>query len=228
MSEMMSTTKLLVFSGKKEDFVTWKTKFMALARKKGYQYILQGKMPEKMSEEDITKNDDGLADLTLVLQNKSDLRCLNAVRIAQKGLDNGSLAKAWEILCQKHQPNTTTAKSLMLKSFHNNELTNEKTNPEDWIAELEEIQKGLLLVHKYKLKTEVIAEHVINNLPEMYNAVLGEYRRKLATGEAIDFDEIVQVLSDHWAREQARGKVSKNNNSNDTAFHAFRKLKGTI
>ena len=140
------TIKVIRFSGKKEDWVYWESKFLARARRKKYLDVLRGtispkteeefskitKESEKALEEEIReKNAYALEDLLLSIQtdnSKGRIAASLVLSIKNEEYLDGHAHQAWTKLTKKYKP--SSAPSLMrLKNEFQNEKLKENEDP---------------------------------------------------------------------------------------------------
>ncbi len=72
--------KVIGFSGKKKDWITWEEKFLSKAKRRGYKDLLLGRVVIPMSTADLTWDNDSNASDGSNLQAKEAIKLKNKTR----------------------------------------------------------------------------------------------------------------------------------------------------
>ena len=179
-----TSIRVVIFSGKKEDWESWKEKFLVKASIRGYESVLTGetKIPATHDEdgnkltltaeeqEIVEQNKKGFGDLILSID------CSTAAgKVAFATIKNtktkehpgGNVRNAFNRLKQKYEPSTTPQLMQLTKDFHSKVLKPNQ-DPDMYITELEAIKVQMEeLDHSMTDKSLII--HVLNNLPKDYD-----------------------------------------------------------
>ena len=133
------TICVISFDGKKIGWSSWKEKFLARAKKKGYKDVLLGKTHVVKDSVPIASNDPykdeklkarednkaAYADLILSI-NTLRLAGRIAFNLAKSSKSNdypnGHAATAWQSLERKYNPKTTTSRTKLHKEFYGAKL----------------------------------------------------------------------------------------------------------
>jgi len=176
--------KVIVFSGKQEDWKFWEVKFLTRARCKGFREILLGtvqiltdsekfdlnKADEKAKSEICEKNELAFEELALLIDtSKGDGRVKFQVVCCCKTNDykNGNAADAWKHLTVKYVPNMVPIKLELKSKFQKSKLQDMSKDPDVWISNLESIHARLKDLNADILNKDFII-HVLNGLPAKY------------------------------------------------------------
>ena len=143
----ISYTKLIKYPDDENirTILNWRRQFLAIALWPGYRSILTGDVKvEKNSDATVQSlNTVGYSDLILVTANNAKATRTVSTAIT-KDFKGGHLPTAWKKLIGRTIPNTTATKSKITTMFSELQLDSASTDPEEWIAELEDYQ--LILV----------------------------------------------------------------------------------
>ena len=131
--------KVIIFSGKQEDWKFWEVKFLARARHKGFREILLGtvKIPKDLEKFDLTvpaekaqskirdKHELAFEEQVLSIDNsEGDGRVAFQAVCCCKSDDykNGNAADAWKHLTAKYAPNMAPIKLELKSEFQKSKL----------------------------------------------------------------------------------------------------------
>jgi Reverse transcriptase (RNA-dependent DNA polymerase)/gag-polypeptide of LTR copia-type len=178
------STKIIPFTGKGEDWESWKTKFQARAMLRGYEAILMGDETapkthtaagvklQNMSSEDkelMNANQRGFVDLILSMENTGAGKIALKIVMGTKTdpeLPGGSLRVAYLRLKNKYEPSTEPQLVLINKKFHSTTMKHNQ-DPDIFITDLEAMKTKMCdLGHKIDEKTLIL--HIMNNLTPEY------------------------------------------------------------
>ena len=153
------TIKVIVFSGKKEDFADyWEDKFLALASHRGFQELLTGCKPEEVpkystildaTQADEKKqiritdlNKEAFEELILLIDTSTAAGKFSFSIIKgckTKDYLNGNTPKAWKRLCDKYIDKSAPTLINIKRKFAKSRLKKNTKDPKEWITELEEL-----------------------------------------------------------------------------------------
>jgi hypothetical protein len=146
-SQVEKSIRVILFSGKTSDWISWEEKFLARAKRNGYKDILLGKIdiPEEGESLDEERrkvkdlNEIGFSDLILSMDTSTSAGkvAFGLVR-ASKSIEypDGNIAKAWEKLKRKYAPTTAPTLAKYHKQFYRAKLR-KGSDPESFITYLE-------------------------------------------------------------------------------------------
>jgi gag-polypeptide of LTR copia-type len=119
----------------------------------------------------------------------------------------GSAREAWKRLNNKFEPKTATSCLRLQNLFHKSYLQSSQ-DPDKWITELEELRMRIIAA-KSELTEESLMEHVLNNVPEMYNIEVSKLEDRLGDlSDLLRIEEIGAALSLKY--EHIYSKKNKN------------------
>ena len=121
----LKSTRVVPFSGKKEDWDMWQIKHVGRSRVRGTFGVLTGteKIPIIASGKTASTEEEELIELNTIayndlLQSCSEAISFNLVRTGiTDDLPDGSAAQAWKNLCSKYSPNTVAEKIRLKKEL---------------------------------------------------------------------------------------------------------------
>jgi gag-polypeptide of LTR copia-type len=180
-----TSIRVVMFSGKRDEWESWKEKFMVKAAIRGYKTLLTGedKAPDTQDPKDGTKKK--LADDIQELADKNkkwfgdlilSIDCTKptgkvafaTVKNAKtKEIPGGDLFLAFTRLKTKFEPSTTPQLMQLTKEFHSKSLMRNQ-DPDIFITKLEALKIKLEdLDHVITEKAMVL--HILNNLNKTYD-----------------------------------------------------------
>ena len=86
-------------------------------------------------------------------------------------LPDGSAALAWQRLKLRWQPTTMTSLFKLEAEFANKRLEYKTRNPEEWIAELEQLKIRIASLGG-EVTNERMISHILSNLPPLYKSTM--------------------------------------------------------
>ena len=230
MTDTTASIKIIPFSGKKTDWSSWKEKFLARARRRGYKELLEGteKIPKDAdapvataSDEDKQKykdlrdaNELAYEDLILCIDSTTSagrvaFSCVKGSKTAE--IKGGDCAVAWKRLHNKFEPKTAPSRLNLKKQFLQSNLQT-RQDPDEWITDLEDLKDQLIQANS-TVTDEDLLEHILNNVPETYNIEVSQLEKKLGdANNPLTIEEVRDALG--LVYERLYGK-KKNNNKND-------------
>ena len=176
--------RVIVFSGKQQDWTMWEEKFLARANKKGYKKLLVGsetapKDGEVWDERTVegkekkrlrAANEAAYEDLILSIDgtHPSGRVAFNLVRLAKtRDFADGDAKLAWARLQNKYATKSAPSLMALKKEFTNSRLTNKKDDPDVWITNLEDLRVKMELQGSSMSDIDFMI-HILNNLPKEY------------------------------------------------------------
>jgi hypothetical protein len=195
-------------------WTVWSKHFLARAHVKGYKKIL-------LKTEQVPKFDEQLDVTTDAGKKKANIRNLNEVayddlllsfsdivnfslihQAVTEELPDGDAGSAWTNLCNKHEMKTSSNKVKLKLENNQSQLTDAKTDPELWIANLESTRIRLGKIN-VDISDDDMIIHIINNLPKEYEAVSDEIES--------DFDNVYATVDMEYIKNRLRSKFNKMN-----------------
>jgi hypothetical protein len=181
-SEEGSSAKGLVvptFSGNREDYKNWVTKFDSYAAVKKFYAVMKGdKVPPPHDQEVKSKEEEKIEEMNIF----GYAYMINAMNMKGKAfgivanaktteLPTGSCALAYKGLKDTYAPGTVAECVEIDKDFRNCSLKNVKTDPDTWFNELDD--------YKYRLGSlgttvsdEQMMAHILGNVPTQYGPMI--------------------------------------------------------
>ena len=209
-----SSIKVILFSGKKNEYDAWKEKFLARAKRRGIKeyYFKDAKEIPKSSEKLSTGTDAGKIRLQqgnitayeeLILSiNTETKEGRVAFRLVKgcktKDYEDGLASMAWKRLEAKYASKTAPTLVKLMKQFANCRLKDKEHDPDEWITELEELQARIeemspIKTDEKKLELDLMI-HVLNSLPEEYENQVEQLEDKLDKN-TLDLEQIRDKLN---------------------------------
>ena len=206
----LKAIKFLKFAGKESEWDHWSEKFVALARARGFAWILLGTEKVQGADEEIDKKKaDGSYELTEVeRKEKKRLRHANGnayinlqlsceelpcdlVSLAKtEELSDGCTSDAWERLTSEYDLTEGEDKITLLSMFQQNQLEDVRTNITVWLTSMA-IQVNKMKKLNHVLEEEYQITHILASLPREYGSVVEQVKIDRRTGSTlITMDEI--------------------------------------
>ena len=147
--------RVIEFSGEQKDWRLFSRKFLAKGGIKGYRNLLLGATAIPPASEVIDEtNDAGKAKAEAKKRNVSamgDLMLSVTNEVLLSILENtisteypeGNCREVWKAFITKYEPRTGATKVSLKKEFTTSKLSNVTDDPDEWISELEVLQKRL-------------------------------------------------------------------------------------
>jgi hypothetical protein len=240
----ISAIRVMNFTRKTEEWLTWSEKFLAKARRSGIKDIVLGKVTIPKTNEEINeKTDEGEGKSKLKICNFNDLsykelNFYSHVRNSSgkvefrmvKGCKNkdyteGNEAMAWERLTNKYEPTSVpslvkTERLFTKISFCKNE------DPDAWITTIE----------KFRMKLEDMGSavtddqfmiHVLNNPTSDYELQMILLEQRIVNKEnPLEFDELRKELNLRFERLSMQSESSNKSRANEEQDLITAKFKG--
>jgi hypothetical protein len=207
----LKSTRVVPFSGKKEDWDMWQIKHIGRARVRGTFDVLTGKeqVPVIAVGATPTADEEEIIELNVIAYNDLLQSCnepisFNLVRtgVTDK-LPDGSAAQAWKNLCSKFQPNTVAEKIRLKKEFQQLKLENASDDPDIWLTKLE-LTRMKLIKFKAGVSDDDLMMHVLNNLPSEYSQLIVTMEYMMNKNE-LDIDVLREMLNLAYSRMNPSG-----------------------
>ena len=239
----LKAIKVLKFEGKENEWDRWSEKFIALARARGFAWILLGTEQAPNADEDIDrKKADGSYELTdAERKEKKRLRQANGnayinlqlscedlpydlVSLAKtEELPDGCARDAWERLTIEYDLTEGEDKITLLTMFQQNQLEDVRTNITVWLTSLAMQVNKLKKLH-HVLDEEYQITHILASLPREYSSVVEQVKIDRRTSSTlITMDEVkkrlkeryLQLKKEHgWSEDEMALSIKSGNNQN--------------
>ncbi len=219
MSEYKEETsiRVITFDGKKTTWPSWKEKFLARAKKKGYKDILTKKVvpvPETttIADNDAQRdeklkarnaNENAYADLILSIDtSKAPGRAVFNLIKNTKSNDypDGYAGAAWEALEKKFDPTTAPSKAKLHRLFFKAKLK-KGADPVNFITYLEDV-RGRLKEAGTDIGDDMFILQAMNSLTKGYATEIRLMEEKMDAGENITVEQLKDRLSLGFERIQ--------------------------
>jgi len=232
--------KVIVFSGKQDDWRFWEVKFLARARRKGFRELLLGKLTIPIDTE-------VLNDTVPAEKIKIDIRDANELafeelvlsidtsqpegRVAFQSIcscrttdyKNGNAAVAWKSLSDKYAPKIAPMKLELKFEFQRMKLRDASEDPDVWISQLEDL-RGRLKDMNAPISDDDFFVHILNNLPPEYEVQVSKLEERFgSTTNPLTVQDLRTELNLKYARLK---RMSAEKTETDQALAAFRRFKG--
>ena len=180
--------RVVSFGGKTTEWSVWEEKFLALAGRRGYKDILQGKRTVPRTHDDDGKeivltgdeekahedNVRAYGDLALSIDTSQGAGMIAFKLIKStktKSYCDGNAYEAWKSLSEKYSP-TTDLSLLKLVDVFNKATMRKGSDPEGFINYLEELQVKINEIKPNKIEDDDIIIKVLNSGSNEYENVL--------------------------------------------------------
>jgi hypothetical protein len=211
----LKSTRVVPFSGKKEDWDMWQIKHVGRARVRGTYGVLKGTEAVPVIAAGAVASDEEQEIIELntiayndLLQSVSEAISFNLVRTGiTVELPEGSAAQAWKNLCSKYSPNTVAEKIRLKKELQQLKLESSSDDPDVWLTKLELIRMQLIKF-KAAVSDDDLITHVINNLPSDYNQLIVTMEYMLNKGE-LDINNMREMLNLAFSRMNPGGNIEE-------------------
>lgn len=237
----MSTSKeesirVVSFDGKRNSWPSWKEKFLAKAKKKGYKDILLGKIElvsetTKIADDDAQRevkllgrklNEDAYADLVLSIDcGKTQGRVVFNLIKNSKNDDypDGNARESWKSLERKFNPTTSTSRTKLHKEFYRAELR-KGADPINFITYMEDLRERLKET-KQPMSDEHFVTQILNGLTIIYDNEVRLIECDIDEGKHISIDDVKERLSLIYERKTGRQYTKESDDNHDADEKAF-------
>lgn len=191
----------------------WSKKFLATASRRGYKDVLTGKvtLPDALkAEKDWTTEDKSAmklnemaySDLLLSCSDELSFSIVDSSQYDDSGTGNSRIA--WQRLHARFEPKTGASKVQLKALFTKCQLKSVDTDPEEWIVELETIQRKLGTMKSIISEDDMLV-HILNNMPPEYEGIVETSEERLNDG-TLTLESLRLVLRTKYLRMQRYNK----------------------
>jgi hypothetical protein len=229
--------KSLPFSGKRADFMIWKSKFLAICIYHNCANIMTSLTdiaPNEATDLDPlvpehiplialrNQNKKAFMLLTLAITERVSYDAIINARTTE--LPNGDAKLAWTHLLELHQPTTRTELHHLQQQFHQCTLKSITKNPDDWFAQLEHIRVQLRIDHATDIPDDQMKTQILYNTdPDEYKIAKELLKHQLNMGNDVTINTIKstyrQIYGSH-VLEHKQTKQHKGGRSSEVALVA--------
>lgn len=230
-----SSIRVIMFTGKKQDWSAWEERFLAKARRKGFKNLLLGKEtipnssvlidestePGKVQKKILDLNDMAYSELILSMDIKKagGMVAFGIVKGSKSNdYEDGNGQVAWTRLKNKYAPKTAPSMVKLEREFRSSKLK-KGTDPDVWITNLEELRDRLAEMGSV-IKDDQFLVHILNNLsPEYELQVLFMEKRIGSTTDPLTVETFREDLNLKY--ERIHSKDDDKSDSDDGARKLF-------
>jgi transposase InsO family protein len=233
--------KVIGFSGKKKDWITWEEKFLSKAKRRGYKDLLLGRteIPKSTAvliavvDDDASDeanlirteemallvkirelNEQGYSDLILSMDTKENAGkvAFNLVRSSKnEDYEDGNIATAFKSLQRKYSPKTAPTLAKYHKLFYSAKLK-KKADPDVFITYLEDLRLNMAEM-KSKMTDDQFLLHLLNSLTKDYDPEVKDLEKRIGSDDnPLDIEEVREDLN---LRYERLGKPDDDSGSED-------------
>ena len=210
--------RTIPFSGKKQDYIIWRARFLSYYQIKGCKQVLLGKITVPKSSITLLKGTDdeellarhaNAVAYSMLNMAVSDAVSFGAVYNAQTAdLPDGDAAIALANLDKIFKSKSSAKKHELEQKFNECKLIRDEKNPDEFFAELDKIRLQLQI--DYDLKTyddDKVKSHILYNIkPRMYDTVLHVIKRDIDMGTSITLENLKEDLRRVYAQRYVEYK----------------------
>jgi hypothetical protein len=239
-----TSIKVILFSGKKDEWDNWKEFFLIKASMKGYEEILTGEEttpethnPRNGKKKTLTPEDQEIADknrkgfgeliLSIDHSNPHGKIAFAIVKNSKtEGMPNGDLHLVYCRLKKKFEPSTTPQLMQLTKTFHSKVLGKHQ-DPDTYITEMESLRIKLVQLN-HNITEQALILHVLNNLNEQYDMEIKMLEHKIniykeeGKGRELSIEDVRLELNLRYERIKNTNRA----NNIDHAYYLGTKFKG--
>jgi hypothetical protein len=178
--------KTIPFSGKKEDFTIWSSRFLSYLHLNNCKSTILGKtiIP---NDTDVLEPTDPLHVPLIQARSANNLAMLLLTMAITDTTSYGALyaegncAIAWRELNNIYKPMSKAKRYELEQEFNQCALTDESKNPDEWFTELERIKLQLKLdFNQHEIDDAKLIQHILfNTKPSIYATTLQIIKREL-------------------------------------------------
>ena len=217
-------------------FPVWKQKMLSAASSKGYDKYLTLSVAIKTQAEIDAKEVEYINEpdekdrrvkkgewAQMKRERKKSLEAADMLISSVRSKDLKMLVKCkgdpkamFERICKKYGTEEDTDLTDLLEDFNECVLKSKRHDPEDWYAELEQINEHLEEIDTDFAKSEKeVAAHIINNLPKGYSAV--KTIIQMDDQYLNDVEKLKKQITKHWKTNfRKKGKKKKKDSSSES------------
>ena len=211
----LKSSRVVPFSGKKEDWDMWQIKHVGRARVRGTYGVLMGTeaVPKIEAGIALSSNEEEIIELNTIayndlLQSCSEAISFNLVRTGiTEDLPDGSAAQAWKNLCSKYSPNTVAEKIRLKKELQQLKLESSSDDPDVWLTKLELIRMQVIKF-KASVSDDDLIMHVLKYFPSDYNQLIVTMEYMMNKDE-LDINNMREMLNLAFSRMNPGGNVEE-------------------
>lgn len=177
--------EVLAFSGKDEDWVFWRGKFLAHGRRLKFAKLLKGQAKAPPATQSLINpheqalldaHDDGYTEIVIaMLDRKISTDIAGCVSVEHP---DGDLLMAWNYLNDKFQPKNSSDKILLTEDLFGCKLGPMET-PEEWIGRFEVIQRKLETIYGVTYDDEDVLTMLMKGLSGKYKDLRISFLKQL-------------------------------------------------
>jgi len=232
--------KVIVFSGRQDDWKFWEVKFLARARRKGFRELLLGNKTipkdsvkldpsvpaEKIQIEICEANELAFEELVLSIdtsQPEGRVAFQTICSCMTTDYKNGNAADAWKSLTAKYAPKIAPMKLELKLEFQRMKLRDASKDPDVWISQLEDLRTRLKDMNA-AISDDDFYVHILNNLLPEYEVQVSKLEERFgSTTNPLTVQDLRNELNLKYARLK---RISAERTATDQALAAFRRYKG--
>ncbi len=247
-----ATIRVILFSGLKRDWTTWKAKFLTRANKKeirevfenmnedltitGPDEVTSGATAEEVSEYEakkalakanLKKNNEAFDDLLLSMDT-SNMSGTVAFRIVDRARTRAGLGiarQAWRNLNKRYEPRTTPNRAKLQMQFFGAKCSDNQ-DPEGYVSYMEDLRNHLEEAGGEPIKDDQFMTQVLNTLPSTYGDLVERLEERVGHMDVqirLTIEEMTEKLALRYERTFRRREHHK---KEDVALVASQQFKG--
>jgi hypothetical protein len=236
--------KTIVFSGKQEDWIAWKIKFLAKAERMGFIDLMTGEdkrsIPKSNAVLDPKTDADkikikelnriGFSELVMSMEtDKKNSAGFNVLMLINNSITDeykrGNVQTAWNAILQRYEPDSAATLTKLTNQFFSFKLK-QGADPEMYITNLETMRLRMAIL-KSTMTDEQFMTQILNNLTKDY-ATQGYFLEKRLNDKVnpLKIHEIRTELALQYERLGGKKSSDDNEVTQDQALYAGRNFKG--
>ncbi|MGL5074464.1 MAG: hypothetical protein ACRDBG_01300 [Waterburya sp.] len=224
--------KTIPFSGKKEDFTIWSSRFLSYLHLNNCKSTILGKtiIPNDTTDLDPTNplhvpliqarsaNNLAMLLLTMAITDTTSYGALYAAQTTENA--EGNCAIAWKELNNIYKPMSKAKQYELEQEFNKCALTDESKNPDEWFTELERIKLQLKLdFDQHEIDEAKLIQHILfNTKPSIYATTLQIIIRELNQNHNPSLSSIKEEMRQVYGQYKLQGTASKKGQNQDMAL----------
>jgi gag-polypeptide of LTR copia-type len=233
--------RVILFSGKHNDWFDWEEKFLARAKRKGLKALYIGK-PEDVpvtSKTNLTSDEAKLVELNEIAYSELIMSidtstaagkvAFGLVKASKsKDYPDGNAATSWKRLKGKYMPDTAPTVTRLSQEFYSSRLF-EGHDPDIWLTKLE-FKRLQMEEMGSDMTDDAFMTYVINNLTKDYENLVDTLGRRVGkyAKDKLTIEELRQELNLRFQRLKKYNNDNNNNNGkrDEQVMYAGAKFKG--